>query len=262
MADKERKAAIVTGGAGGLGTAIAKGLVAGGYNVVIADVDEDALTSTAQELSGNAGTVRGIPCDVSDTQNVENLVNETVSAQGRLDALVNCHGIGPLPAFLETTPEIWNRTIAINLTGTFLCCQAAAKVMVGQRSGRIVNIASISGARAGFGRTAYGTSKAGVIHLTKQLAVELGPYGITVNAVGPGPVDTPLTRSNHTPEARADYHAMIPLERYGTPEEIADAVVFLCSEKAQYVNGQTLFVDGGFVAGGVDLRTAQAQARG
>ena len=262
MAENEHERAIVTGGAGGLGAAIAKGLIAGGYEVVIADVDEDALASTAEALSGEGGRVRGMRCDVSDPQDVENLVRETVSSQGRLDVLVNCHGIGPLPAFLETTPEIWNRTIAINLTGTFLCCQAAARAMVGRRSGRIVNIASISGARAGFGRTAYGTSKAAVIHLTRQLAVELGPYGITVNAVGPGPVDTALTRSNHTPEARADYHAMIPLERYGTPEEIADAVVFLCSDKAQYVNGQTLFVDGGFTAAGVDLRTAQVQARG
>lgn len=261
MAENENKAAIVTGGAGGLGAAIAKGLLAGGYDVVIADVNEDALASAAQEMSGDSARARGVACDVSDPQSVEALVADTVSAHGRLDALVNCAGIGPLPPFLETTPEIWNRTIAINLTGTFLCCLAAAKVMVGQRSGRIVNIASISGARAGFGRTAYGTSKAGVIHLTRQLAVELGPYGINVNAVGPGPVETALTRSNHTPEARADYHAMIPLERYGTPEEIADAVIFLCSDKSQYVNGQTLFVDGGFVVGGVDLRTAQERGR-
>lgn len=257
MGASENKVAIVTGGAGGLGVAIAQDLLKVEYDVVLADLSDTALQSVLKTDFAESGRALGVPCDVANRQSVENMVAKTIEAYGRIDVLVNCAGVGKLTPFLEMTPDIWEQTIAINLTGTFHCSQVVAAEMTRQRSGRIVNIASISGVRAGFGRAAYGTSKAAVIHFTKQLAVELAPYGITVNAVGPGPVDTELALANHSPGMREDYHAMIPMARYGTPEEIADAVTYLCSEGARYVNGQTLFVDGGFLAGGVAVREAQ-----
>jgi NAD(P)-dependent dehydrogenase (short-subunit alcohol dehydrogenase family) len=141
----------------------------------------------------------------------------------------------------------------VNLDGPFLCTQAAARVMLGNGGGSVVNIASISGLRASTLRVAYGTSKAGLIHLTRQQAAELGTVGIRVNAIAPGPVDTAMAKAVHSAAIRADYHAAIPLNRYGTEEEIADAVVFLCSPQASYINGQTLAVDGGFDTTGIGL---------
>ncbi len=141
----------------------------------------------------------------------------------------------------------------VNLSGPFLCTQACAPVMLKTGGGAVVNVASISGMRASTLRVAYGTSKAALIHLTKQQAAELGNVGIRVNALAPGPVDTAMAKEVHTPDIRAGYHDAIPLNRYGTEEEIAAAVVFLCSDAASYINGQTLAVDGGFDATGIGL---------
>ncbi|MEZ5936454.1 MAG: SDR family oxidoreductase [Alphaproteobacteria bacterium] len=255
----DRRCAIVTGAAGGLGAAIACQLLDAGMCVALVDASpavEEAASSLAREGFG------AVPfrCDVTDLQAIAASVDDVIDSLGVPYALVNAAGIGPLSPVLEITPAMWNDVMAVNLGGTFWFSQAVARSMVRERRGRIVNIASISGERAGFGRAAYGTSKAAVIHLTRQLAVELGPFGVTVNAVGPGPVDTELALRHHTPEMRADYHATIPLGRYGTPEEIAAVVRFLCSDGAAYVNGQTLFVDGGFTAGGVAVKMAQDHA--
>jgi len=146
----------------------------------------------------------------------------------------------------------------VNLSGPFLCTQACAPVMLNNGGGAVVNISSISGLRASTLRVAYGTSKAGLIHLTKQQAAELGNMGIRVNAVAPGPVDTAMAKDVHTPDIRSGYHDAIPLNRYGTEEEIASAVVFLCSDAASYINGQTLAVDGGFDATGIGLPSLRA----
>ncbi len=180
-------------------------------------------------------------------------IDRVAARFGRIDALVNNAGVAVFKPILETSYEEWARVIAVNLTGPFLCTQACAPVMLANGGGAVVNIGSISGLRASTLRVAYGTSKAALMHLTKQQAAELGGRGIRVNAVAPGPVDTAMAKQVHTPDIRADYHDAIPLNRYGSEDEIAAAVAFLCSDAASYVNGQTLAVDGGFDAAGIGL---------
>jgi NAD(P)-dependent dehydrogenase (short-subunit alcohol dehydrogenase family) len=168
---------------------------------------------------------------------------------------VNNAGVAVFKPILETTFEEWRAVLGTNLDGAFLCTHACAPVMKKTGGGSVVNIASISGLRASTLRVAYGTSKAALIQLTKQYAVELGTVGIRVNAVAPGPVETEMAKLVHSVAIRSDYHDVIPLERYGTVEEIAAAVGFLCSPAASYINGQVLAVDGGFEAAGVGLPT-------
>jgi 3-oxoacyl-[acyl-carrier protein] reductase len=254
LPDFAGKVAIVTGAAAGLGLAIAERLALDGAAVVLADVDLAGAEAAREKLAARGARALAQHTDVSDAKDVAALVARTLEKLGRLDVLVSNAGIGGTHAFLDEPIEHWNRVLAVNLTGVFLCGQAAARAMVAQRAGRIVNVASISGVRAGSGRTAYGTAKAGVIQLTRQMALELGPLGINVNAVAPGPVETALTLRDHTAETRAAYNALVPLERYGAPQEIAAAVAFLASAEASYINGQTLFVDGGFTAAGMIAR--------
>jgi NAD(P)-dependent dehydrogenase (short-subunit alcohol dehydrogenase family) len=182
-------------------------------------------------------------------------VARTLAHFGRIDALVNNAGVAVFKPIGETTFHEWRHVMATNLDGAFLMTQAVVPVMLEEGGGAIVNIASISGLRASTLRVAYGTSKAALIHLTKQQAVEYGNAGIRVNAVAPGPVETAMAAAVHTPAIRADYHDTIPLARYGSEEEIAEAVFFLCSPRASYINGQTLAADGGFDAAGVGLPT-------
>jgi NAD(P)-dependent dehydrogenase (short-subunit alcohol dehydrogenase family) len=236
------KVAIVTGGARGIGHAIARKFLAQGYRVAIFDLN-------AVEL----GDAISLQCDVSDPAQVANSVARVVERYGRIDALVNNAGIAVFKPLLETSYEEWQRVLAVNLNGPFLCTQACAPVMLKSGGGAVVNISSISGLRASTLRVAYGTSKAALDHLTKQQAAELGNLGIRVNAVAPGPVDTAMAKAVHSAAIRADYHDAIPLNRYGTEDEIAAAVVFLCSDAASYINGQTLAVDGGFDAAGIGL---------
>ena len=174
---------------------------------------------------------------------------------GRIDALVNNAGIAIFGPILETSFADWSRIMAVNLFGPFLMVQAAAPLMAENGGGAVVNIGSISGRLASTLRVAYGTSKAGLAHLSRQQAVELGELGIRVNTVAPGPVDTAMAKKVHSAEIRADYHDAIPLNRYGTEEEIAEVIVFLCSPKASYLTGQMISVDGGFNATGIGLPT-------
>ena len=251
------KVALVTGAARGIGLAIATRFLAESYRVAMIDIDGQALRLAAQDLAGR-GEVLALECDVSDPRQVASAVDRTVDAFGRIDALVNNAGVALFKPLLETTHEEWSRVMAVNLDGPFLCTQACARVMLAQGGGSVVNIASISGLRASTLRVAYGTSKAALAHLTKQQAAELGNVGIRVNAVAPGPVDTAMAKQVHTAAIRADYHDAIPLNRYGLETEIADAVWFLCSDRASYINGQTLAVDGGFDATGIGLATLRA----
>jgi NAD(P)-dependent dehydrogenase (short-subunit alcohol dehydrogenase family) len=246
------KVAIVTGAARGIGLAIARRLVELKHHVALLDIDLAAVQQAAGQLAAK-GKVLALECDVASARQVESAVAKVVAQWGRIDVLVNNAGIAVFKPMLETTIEEWERVLAVNLTGPFMLVQACASVMLRHGSGAIVNVASISGLRASTLRVAYGTSKAALMHLTKQQAAELGTRGIRVNAVAPGPVDTAMAKQVHTPAIRAGYHDAIPLNRYGSENEIAEAVVFLCSDAASYINGQTLAVDGGFDASGIGL---------
>ena len=243
------RVAVVTGAARGIGLAVAKNFLSQGYRVALLDIDAAALAQASKAL----GDVLAVACDVADPVQVKTAFDQVAAKYGRIDALVNNAGMAVFKPLLETTFEEWRRVLAVNLDGPFLCTQACAPVMLKTGGGAVVNITSISGLRASTLRVAYGTSKAALDHLTKQQAAELGNLGIRVNAVAPGPVDTAMASAVHSAAIRADYHDAIPLNRYGTEDEIAAAVAFLCSDAASYINGQTLAVDGGFDASGIGL---------
>jgi NAD(P)-dependent dehydrogenase (short-subunit alcohol dehydrogenase family) len=252
------KVAIITGAARGIGLATARRFLAEGFRAALLDVQP--LDAAMAELAAPDATL-ALACDVSDAASVQAAIQAVVARWGRIDALVNNAGIAVFKPLLETTLEDWNRVLAVNLTGPFLCTQAAAPVMAEGGGGAVVNITSISGLRASTLRVAYGTSKAGLAHLTKQQAVELGGLGIRVNAVAPGPVDTAMAKAVHTPEIRADYHDHMPLNRYGLESELAETIVFLCSDRASYITGQIIAVDGGFDATGIGLPTLRKARR-
>lgn len=254
------KVALITGAGRGIGLATARRFRAEGWRVALLDIDAALLDAAMATLDAPAETF-AMPCDVGDPAGVAEAVRQAARHFGRLDALVNNAGIAVFKPLLETTAEDWQRTLAVNLGGPFFATQAAAPLMAEGGGGAVVNITSISGLRASTLRVAYGTSKAGLAHLTKQQAVELGGLGIRVNAVAPGPVDTAMAKAVHTPEIRRDYHDHIPLDRYGLESELAEAIVFLCSDRASYITGQVIAVDGGFDATGIGLPTLRAERR-
>ena len=240
--------ALVTGAARGIGLATATLFHAEGKRVVMLDRDGEELANAAATLPGALAII----CDVSIPQQVAQAVAEVEQTCGRLDILVNNAGVADFGPLAETDFARWRRVMETNLDGVFLMSQACLQLL-SVRGGAIINIASISGLRASTLRIAYGTSKAAVIHLTKQQAAELGELGIRANCVCPGPVDTKLALAVHSPEIRAAYHDAIPLNRYGTEREIADVICFLASDRASYVTGQVVASDGGFDATGVGL---------
>jgi NAD(P)-dependent dehydrogenase (short-subunit alcohol dehydrogenase family) len=247
------KVAIVTGAARGIGLAVSRRFLAEGWCVAMLDVDADTLTAAGDVLVAERAMT--LSCDVSDPEQVRAAVAATLERFGRIDAVVNNAGIAVFKPLLDTGYDEWSRVLAVNLNGPFLMVQETARAMAETGGGAVVNIGSISGLRASTLRVAYGTSKAALMHLTKQQAAELGEIGVRVNLVAPGPVDTAMAKQVHTPAIRADYHDAIPLNRYGLEEEIANAVFFLCSDQASYITGQTLAVDGGFDAVGIGLPT-------
>jgi glucose 1-dehydrogenase len=245
--DAQDKVVIVTGGARGLGLAIAERFVGEGATVVIADVDGDELAKAAAGLGAD-----GIVCDVTSRESVQGLVDETVSRHGRLDVMVANAGIaggGGPSSFLELTDESWQRVIDVNLTGVFLCDQIAGRQLVAQGTGgSIVNMSSIMGTVPVQQTVAYGAAKAGVTNLTQTAALTLAPHGVRVNAIGPGFMETRLTDPLRTDAASAErVEGNVALGRFGLPSEVGDAAVFLASDRASYVTGQVLYVDGGWL---------------
>lgn len=246
------KVALITGAARGIGLAAAKKFLMEGWHAALLDIDGGNLARSHASL-GMADKTLALACDVAVPEQVTMAMAKIQRRWGRLDALVNNAGIAVFKPAHETTFDEWQRVMAVNLAGPFLMTNAAMPMMRANGGGAIVNITSISGLRASTLRVAYGTSKAGLAHLTKQFAAELALFNIRVNAVAPGPVDTAMAKQVHTPDIRADYHDAIPLNRYGLEEELAEAIYFLCSDKASYITGQTLAVDGGFDAAGIGL---------
>lgn len=240
----KNKTAIVTGARRGIGKSIALALAKDGCNVVISDIDEkdcEAVAEEARELGPKALAVR---CDVSKKEDVEKLFAKAVEEFGQLDILVNNAGIFPFVPFAEMKEEDWDKVMDVNLKSVFLCSKEAAKIL--PEGGRIVNISSIA-AFVGFeGLVHYCATKGAINSMIRALALELAPKKITVNAVAPGAIDTPGAGETSTEESKKQTIAMIPLSRMGEPEDIANAVVFLASEKAGYITGQTIIVDGGW----------------
>jgi NAD(P)-dependent dehydrogenase (short-subunit alcohol dehydrogenase family) len=253
------RVAVVTGGARGIGLAIGQWFLDKGWRVALLDVDTATLDKTVTTLA-RPDDVLGLHCDVSQPAQVQQAAQAVVERFGRVDALVNNAGVAVFKPVLDTSFEEFRTVLGTNLDGAFLCSQAFGALMAQQGSGAIVNIASISGLRASTLRVAYGTSKAALIHLTKQYAVELGNVGVRVNAICPGPVETEMAKLVHSVAIRSDYYDAIPLARYGSTEEMANVVGFLCSPESSYVNGQILAVDGGFDAAGVGLPTLRRRA--
>ena len=251
MSNSSVKVAVITGAARGIGLAIAQRFHAEKYHVFIIDYDR----STLQALKTQFKSVRRYSfflCDVSNPKQVQATFDKIKAQFSAVHALVNNAGIAIFKPAEEVTFEDWSAVMSTNLNGTFLCSQACFPALL-EGKGSIVNIASISGVRASTLRIAYGTSKAAIMHLTKQQAVEYGNKGVRANAIAPGPVETEMAKLVHSADIRTSYNDAIPLARYGSTEEISNAVYFLCSPQAAYINGQILAVDGGFDAAGVGL---------
>jgi len=242
------KTALITGAARGIGLATARLMSQNGIRIAMIDRDAEELESVVHTVEG----AKAFICDVADPAAVADMVGAVDSWSGQIDCVVNNAGVADFGPIEQTDFERWRRVMATNLDGVFLVSQACIPAL--RRShGSIVNIASISGLRASTLRVAYGTSKAAVIQLTLQQAAELGEYGIRANCVCPGPVRTKLAMAVHTQDIIDAYHDAIPLNRYGSEAEIAEAIAFLASDKASYVTGQVLAADGGFEATGVGL---------
>ena len=242
----ENKVAIVTGGASGIGEATVRAFIAEGAKVVIADFSEKGA-SLAAELAGGGDRAIFIRTDVTDTQSVQDMIDETVRRFGRLDILFANAGIAADAPITEMDEKAWQRTIDVNLTGVFLCDKYAITQMLKQGGGVIVNCGSILSHVGKRSVTAYTAAKGGVKLLTQSLAVEYGNRNIRVNAVCPGYIDTPLL-DHVPPEGKQALAALHPIGRLGRPEEIANAVLFLASDKASFVTGSCLMVDGGYTA--------------
>jgi NAD(P)-dependent dehydrogenase (short-subunit alcohol dehydrogenase family) len=252
MQDLKGKVVIITGARRGMGKSHALLFAKAGAKVVVSDISQEDCESVVKEIEQSGGEALAIKCDVSKKEEVNEMFSETLKKWGKIDVLINNAGIVQFKAFADLTEEEWDRTLDINLKGYFLCAQAAVKEMIKQKSGVIVNIASVEMGQMGSGMpylVHYCASKGGVVAMTEAMAVELAPYNIRVNAVAPGAIDTKIAEGQPTdPEATKAFLAKIPMRRVGKSEEVSSLVLFLASDDASYITGSTMIVDGGWMA--------------
>jgi NAD(P)-dependent dehydrogenase (short-subunit alcohol dehydrogenase family) len=248
---------LITGGASGIGLAVVEAVLNAGWRGVAADVDPRNLASARQAL-GARDDLRFAELDVADEAAVIRLIADCARDFGPLTGVVNSAGIGRNIPALETSAALFRQVLDVNLVGSFLVAREAAKIMRDHGGGAIVNLASVSGMTGNEGRAAYGASKGGVVVLTKVLAVEFAPLGVRVNAIAPGPIETPMVTAMLSDTDRAVWLDRLPQHRYGKPSDIASAALFLLDgEKSGYLTGQTICVDGGFSAAGMMSRRSQ-----
>ena len=238
------KVAIVTGAGRGIGRAIALKMAGAGASVVVSDILDKEAGEVAQEIKTNGGQSLAVTADVSLAADVARLVEETLAAYNRIDILVNNAGIARDQLLLRMSEEDWDKVIAVDLKSVFLCTKAVLRNMVRQRWGRVISISSIAGLIGNPGQANYSSAKAGIIGFTRTVAKEVGSHGVTVNAVAPGFIETDMTRQMKE-ERRQEIKKYIPLDRFGTPDDVAEAVAFLASEEAGYITGQVLSINGG-----------------
>jgi NAD(P)-dependent dehydrogenase (short-subunit alcohol dehydrogenase family) len=244
------KSAIITGAGGGFGQAMVTRFAKEGAQVLACDLNEDSVTDLAKKLSDIGYDVRAFQIDVMESNRIQLMADNAIKAFGKVDILVNNAGYSPKKAFLDYEEDDWDKVIAINLKGEYMCARALCEHMMANKSGRIINLSSSAWRAGGFaGGTPYTSAKAGVIGLTRSLSKTLGPHGITVNAIAPGPSETPMTKS-WLEEWSKTMVEQIPLRRVGQPDDIANAALFLASDEASYITGICLDVNGGITMGG------------
>jgi NAD(P)-dependent dehydrogenase (short-subunit alcohol dehydrogenase family) len=248
--DLDGEVALITGAAGGLGAAIASGLAQAGARLVLADVSAEGIAAVQDEIQHMGAEVRVQQTDVTKADEVAAAVDLAVNEWRKLDILVNCAGVTLRRAAVDFPEAEWDRILAINLKGTWLCCQAAGRVMIRQQRGRIINMASIGGLVGLPMSVAYCASKGGVVQLTRTLAVEWASYGVTVNAIAPCTFETPMVQAvlDSEPEYRQRVVDRIPVGRMGQPEEVIGAVIYLAAPSSSMVTGHILSIDGGYTA--------------
>jgi len=251
--DLKRKVAIITGARRGMGRTHALALGKVGAKVVVADISQEDCQKVVEEIKKAGGEAIAVKCDVTKKEEADNMVKAAVDKWGKVDILVNNAGICQFKPFLDLTEEEWDRTLDINLKGYFFCAQAAAREMVKQKSGIIINIASVAMGQQGIGMpnvAHYCASKGGIAGMTEALAVELAPYNIRVNAISPGMIETPMIDPvKQDPKIMEAMLARVPMRRVGKPEEVSNLVLFLASDQSSYITGSTVVIDGGWLAG-------------
>lgn len=243
----QEKIILITGGAQGLGLAMSKGCARSGAAVIMADINDEKLNESVEELRREGLLCEGVKMDITDAQQINKTIRGIVETHGRLDGLVNNAGITSKVKFLESSSADFDKVINLNLRSVYLCCRAAAEVMVKQRSGAIVNIASVAARNGGgvMSTSLYAASKGGVISLTKGLARELAPYNVHVNSIAPGSIDTPMTTADRDPQEYQSTIQKMPLHRRGQPEELVGPAILLLSDAGSFMVGATLDVNGG-----------------